>query len=54
VIRRPGDWIGPEILPAAASLLGAVAAPLEYEKHLFGCASIDQYFIALKTVAPSA
>jgi 3-isopropylmalate dehydrogenase len=47
VILLPGDGIGPEILPAAVEVLGAVGASFDYEQHLFGGASIDASGVAL-------
>ena len=47
VILLPGDGIGPEILPAAVSVLDAVGASFDYEEHLFGGASIDAHGTAL-------
>jgi 3-isopropylmalate dehydrogenase len=41
-----GDGIGPEILGPAVEVLNAVAT-FEYEEHLFGGASIDQFGVAL-------
>jgi 3-isopropylmalate dehydrogenase len=47
VVLLPGDGIGPEILPAAVEVLGAVGAELEYEAHVFGGASIDAHGTAM-------
>jgi 3-isopropylmalate dehydrogenase len=47
VILLPGDGIGPEILPAAVEVLGAVGVSFDYEEHLFGGASIDAFGVAL-------
>jgi 3-isopropylmalate dehydrogenase len=47
VVLLPGDGIGPEILPAAVELLGAVGADLDYEEHVFGGASIDAHGTAM-------
>src|ERR1700735_5328261 len=47
IVTLPGDGIGPEIMPAAIEVLGAVGADFEYEEHLFGGASIDAHGIAL-------
>ncbi|HWD84732.1 MAG TPA: 3-isopropylmalate dehydrogenase [Solirubrobacteraceae bacterium] len=47
VVLLPGDGIGPEILPAAVEVLGAVGAELEYEEHVFGGASIDAHGTAM-------
>ncbi len=47
VVLLPGDGIGPEILPAAVELLGAVGAELDYEQQVFGGASIDAHGIAM-------
>ncbi|HWD63558.1 MAG TPA: 3-isopropylmalate dehydrogenase [Solirubrobacteraceae bacterium] len=47
VVLLPGDGIGPEILPAAVEVLGAVGAELEYEERVFGGASIDAYGAAM-------
>ncbi|MBV9472927.1 MAG: 3-isopropylmalate dehydrogenase [Solirubrobacterales bacterium] len=41
VILLPGDGIGPEITEPAVQVLEAVGAGLEFERHLFGGASID-------------
>jgi 3-isopropylmalate dehydrogenase len=46
VVTLPGDGIGPEIMPAALEVLGAVAS-VDVEEHLFGGASIDAYGTAL-------
>jgi 3-isopropylmalate dehydrogenase len=47
IVVLPGDGIGPEIIQAALSVLGAVDAELEFEEHLFGGASIDAHGSAL-------
>jgi 3-isopropylmalate dehydrogenase len=48
VILLPGDGIGPEIIEPAVRVLDAVVpGQLEYEKHLFGGASIDAHGTAL-------
>ncbi len=48
IILLPGDGIGPEIIEPAVEVLNAVASgELEYETHLFGGASIDEFGIAL-------
>ena len=48
VILLPGDGIGPEILTPAVQVLDAIApGELEYEKHVFGGASIDAFGVAL-------
>src|SRR5579884_4287593 len=47
VILLPGDGIGPEIMPAAVSVLDALGTELEYEEHVFGGASIDAHGTAL-------
>jgi 3-isopropylmalate dehydrogenase len=46
VVLLPGDGIGPEILDEAVKVLDAVAA-LDYERHVFGGASIDAHGSAL-------
>jgi 3-isopropylmalate dehydrogenase len=46
VILLPGDGIGPEIAEEAIKVLDAVAE-LEYERHVFGGASIDAHGTAL-------
>jgi 3-isopropylmalate dehydrogenase len=46
VVTLPGDGIGPEIMPAALEVLGAVVS-VDVEEHLFGGASIDAYGTAL-------
>ncbi|MBV9467022.1 MAG: 3-isopropylmalate dehydrogenase [Solirubrobacterales bacterium] len=43
VILLPGDGIGPEITEPAVQVLEAVGAGLEFERHLFGGASIDAF-----------
>jgi 3-isopropylmalate dehydrogenase len=47
VVLLPGDGIGPEILPAAVEVLGAVGADLEYQELVFGGASIDAHGTAM-------
>jgi 3-isopropylmalate dehydrogenase len=47
IVTLPGDGIGPEILPAAIEVLGAVGAEFEYDEHVFGGASIDAHGTAL-------
>ena len=48
IVLLPGDGIGPEIIEPAVRVLDAVApGELEYESHLFGGASIDEYGTAL-------
>jgi len=47
VILLPGDGIGPEIIPPALEVLGAVGAEFTYEEHVFGGASIDAHGTAL-------
>ena len=46
VVSLPGDGIGPEIMPAALAVLGAMVS-VDVEEHLFGGASIDAYGTAL-------
>ncbi|HTQ67543.1 MAG TPA: 3-isopropylmalate dehydrogenase [Solirubrobacteraceae bacterium] len=46
VVTLPGDGIGPEIMAAAVRLLDVVG-DFEFEKHLFGGASIDAHGSAL-------
>jgi 3-isopropylmalate dehydrogenase len=46
VVTLPGDGIGPEIMPAALAVLGAMVS-VDIEEHLFGGASIDAYGSAL-------
>ena len=46
VVSLPGDGIGPEIMPAALAVLGAMVS-VDIEEHLFGGASIDAYGSAL-------
>jgi 3-isopropylmalate dehydrogenase len=47
IVLLPGDGIGPEIMPPALEVLGAVGAELDTEEHLFGGASIDAHGTAL-------
>src|SRR5579884_3703983 len=47
IVLLPGDGIGPEIMPPAIELLGAVGAELDYEEHVFGGASIDAHGTAM-------
>ena len=48
VILLPGDGIGPEITGPAVEVLDAVASGMfEFERHLFGGASIDAHGTAL-------
>ena len=47
IVLLPGDGIGPEIMPPAIEVLGAVGAELDYEEHVFGGASIDAHGTAL-------
>ncbi len=47
VVLLPGDGIGPEIMPPAVQVLGAVGADFSYEEHLFGGAAIDAHGTAL-------
>jgi 3-isopropylmalate dehydrogenase len=48
IILLPGDGIGPEVLPPAIEVLGAVApGEFDYQEHLFGGASIDAHGTAL-------
>jgi 3-isopropylmalate dehydrogenase len=48
IVLLPGDGIGPEIIEPAVRVLDAVApGELEYESHLFGGVSIDEYGTAL-------
>jgi 3-isopropylmalate dehydrogenase len=47
IVLLPGDGIGPEITAPAVEVLRAVAPELEYESHLFGGASIDEFGTAL-------
>jgi 3-isopropylmalate dehydrogenase len=48
IVLLAGDGIGPEIIEPAVRVLDAVApGELEYESHLFGGASIDEYGTAL-------
>jgi len=46
VVALPGDGIGPEIMPAALEVLGAMVS-VDVEEHLFGGASIDAYGTSL-------
>ncbi|TMK38720.1 MAG: 3-isopropylmalate dehydrogenase [Actinobacteria bacterium] len=46
IVTLPGDGIGPEIMPPALELLGAVG-DFEFEEHEFGGASIDAHGTAL-------
>jgi 3-isopropylmalate dehydrogenase len=46
IVTLPGDGIGPEIMPAALELLGALVS-VDVEEHLFGGASIDAHGVAL-------
>ena len=46
VVTLPGDGIGPEIMPAALAVLGAMVS-VDVEEHIFGGASIDAYGTAL-------
>jgi 3-isopropylmalate dehydrogenase len=46
VVTLPGDGIGPEIMPAALEVLGALVS-VDVEEHLFGGASIDAHGVAL-------
>src|SRR5215212_831424 len=43
IVTLPGDGIGPEVLAAALTVLGAVADDLTYEEHVFGGAAIDAH-----------
>jgi 3-isopropylmalate dehydrogenase len=47
IVLLPGDGIGPEIAAAAVQVLGALAADLDFDEHLFGGASIDVHGVAL-------
>src|SRR5947209_3495137 len=48
IVLLPGDGIGPEITDPTVELLDAVApGELEYERHVFGGASIDADGVAL-------
>jgi 3-isopropylmalate dehydrogenase len=47
IVLLPGDGIGPEIAAAAVQVLGALAADLDFDEHLFGGASIDAHGVAL-------
>jgi 3-isopropylmalate dehydrogenase len=49
VILLPGDGIGPEVMDSAVELLNAAcgAGSFNFERHLFGGASIDAHGIAL-------
>jgi 3-isopropylmalate dehydrogenase len=53
IILLPGDGIGPEIIAPTLEVLDAVGTEFDYEEHLFGGASIDEYGTALtdETVA---
>jgi 3-isopropylmalate dehydrogenase len=53
IILLPGDGIGPEITAPTLEVLDAVGTKFDYEEHLFGGASIDEYGTALtdETVA---
>jgi 3-isopropylmalate dehydrogenase len=46
VVALPGDGIGPEIMPAALEVLGAMVS-VDVEEYLFGGASIDAYGTSL-------
>ena len=46
VVSLPGDGLGPEIMPAALAVLGAMVS-VDVEEHPFGGASIDAYGTAL-------
>jgi 3-isopropylmalate dehydrogenase len=49
IVLLPGDGIGPEIIEPAVELLNAVApGAFEYEPHLFGGASIDEFGVPLR------
>jgi 3-isopropylmalate dehydrogenase len=49
IVLLPGDGIGPEIIEQAVEVIEAVApGELEYERHLFGGASIDESGTALR------
>jgi 3-isopropylmalate dehydrogenase len=47
IILLPGDGIGPEITAPTLEVLDAVGTKFDYEEHLFGGASIDEYGTAL-------
>jgi 3-isopropylmalate dehydrogenase len=47
VILLPGDGIGPEIMAPTIDLLGALGVEFDYDEHLFGGVSIDEYGTAL-------
>ena len=48
IVLLPGDGIGPEIIEPTLAVLDAVApGELDYERHLFGGASIDAHGTAL-------
>jgi 3-isopropylmalate dehydrogenase len=53
IILLPGDGIGPEITAPTLEVLDAIGAKFDYDEHLFGGASIDEYGTALtdETVA---
>jgi 3-isopropylmalate dehydrogenase len=46
IVTLPGDGIGPEIMPPALEVLGALV-DVDTEEHLFGGSSIDAHGIAL-------
>jgi 3-isopropylmalate dehydrogenase len=47
VVLLPGDGIGPEITESAVEVLNAIGADLDYDKRIFGGASIDAHGTAL-------
>jgi 3-isopropylmalate dehydrogenase len=47
VVLLPGDGIGPEITESAVEVLNAIGAGLDYDKRIFGGASIDAHGTAL-------
>jgi 3-isopropylmalate dehydrogenase len=47
VVLLAGDGIGPEIMTPAAEVLREVVDDLEFEEHLFGGASVDEYGVPL-------
>jgi 3-isopropylmalate dehydrogenase len=47
VVLLPGDGIGPEITESAVDVLNAIGADLDFDKRIFGGASIDAHGTAL-------
>ena len=47
IVTLPGDGIGPEIMQPTLEVLNAVTDELEFDEHLIGGASIDEYGVPL-------